>query len=192
MISPTQRTLAHCRKLGHVAAITEHWNHYARVRQDLFGFIDVLVIDPGCSGCIAIQTTSGSNTSKRQRKIEAIPAAVEWLRAGNQIIVVGWAKRGPRGKRKVWTGREVYAALRGDVIEWHETPMTATLKPGWKLPEANCCERTMRPVAYFDGREVSCFFECCTCGKCEPEIEWPFVDEYANALDFRRLGFGIE
>ena len=42
---PTQRTLARLRQEGALeVAIVEHWNPHARIRQDLFGFIDILAI----------------------------------------------------------------------------------------------------------------------------------------------------
>ena len=108
MSSPTQRSLAYIRKEWPeaVCAIVERWNPYAKVRQDLFGFIDILV----ClrHQVIAIQTTSDSNVAARVAKIEATPAAAIWLQSPTRRIVVhGWAKKGPRGKRKVWTLREV-------------------------------------------------------------------------------------
>jgi hypothetical protein len=36
-MSPTQRSLAHLRRLGYQARVVERWNPFARVRQDLFG-----------------------------------------------------------------------------------------------------------------------------------------------------------
>lgn len=108
-MTPTQRSLKRLRDAGYTIAITEHWNPFARVRQDLFGFIDLLAI--GMNGIFAIQTTSGSNVAARIKKITELPAAREWLESGQRIFVHGWAKRGPRGKRKVWTCREVEITL---------------------------------------------------------------------------------
>ena len=107
-MSPTQRSLALLRKQGYTVAITEHWNQYARIRQDLFGFVDVLAVS---ERMLAIQTTSGTNVSKRVKKIIELEAAREWLEAGHRIVVHGWAKRGERGKRKLWTCREVEVTL---------------------------------------------------------------------------------
>jgi hypothetical protein len=55
---------------------------------------------------IGIQATSGSNHSKRVDKARAEPRLATWLGAGCTFAVWSWAKRGARGKRKVWTLRE--------------------------------------------------------------------------------------
>ena len=82
-------------------AIVEKWNVHAKVRQDLFGFADLLAIKD--STTLAVQTTSGSNVSHRLGKIAANPAATLWLRSRQRGIVVhGWCKRGARGQRKTW------------------------------------------------------------------------------------------
>lgn len=106
-MSPTQRTLKKLRDDGWTAAITEHWNSYAKIRQDLFGFIDVLAFKDEFT--LAVQTTSGSNVSARLDKIKALPAAKAWACGSifRQITIHGWRKVGPRGKRKVWECREV-------------------------------------------------------------------------------------
>ena len=39
-ITPTQRTLKHMRERGYTCQVVEHWNPFARIRQDLYGFID--------------------------------------------------------------------------------------------------------------------------------------------------------
>ena len=103
--SPTQRTLAECRKRGWPCQVVEHWNQYARIRQDLFGFGDIIALD-GKPGCLLIQATSTGNMSSRVHKIEENEIAPQWLAAGNRIQVWGWAKRGPAGKRKAWTLKE--------------------------------------------------------------------------------------
>jgi hypothetical protein len=117
--SPTQRTLALLRKQGYTCAITEHWNTFAKLRNDLFGFVDVLAIAPQM---IAVQTTSGDNVSHRLEKIRSIPAAREWLEDGHRIIIHGWAKRGGRGQRKLWGCREVEVTLEMLTNVEDETP----------------------------------------------------------------------
>lgn len=103
-MTPTQRSLAHARSLGFTAGITEKWNQFARIRQDLFGFIDLVLIREG-SGIIAVQTTSGANHAARVSKIRASDEAGVWLAAGGRIEVWSWSKCGERGKRKLWTLR---------------------------------------------------------------------------------------
>lgn len=108
MASPTQRSLALLRKQGYECAITERWNQFARIRQDLFGFIDVLAV---ADRMIAVQTTSGSNVSARVKKIKQVEAARNWLEAGHRIVVHGWRQVGKAGQRKRWEVREVEISL---------------------------------------------------------------------------------
>lgn len=86
--------------------ITEHWNSFVKRRKDFLGFADLVCIRG--NDTLAVQTTSGTNVAARIAKIRTIQAAALWLESPTRRIVVhGWAKRGPRGKRKVWTCREV-------------------------------------------------------------------------------------
>lgn len=104
MSSPTQRSLRHLRDNNWTAEITEHWNPFAHIRHDLFGFCDILAISPG-RGFLAVQTTSAVNFNKRVGKVKAEPKAGLWLASGGRIQVHGWSKKGPRGKRKIWQCR---------------------------------------------------------------------------------------
>jgi hypothetical protein len=101
-MSPTSRTLAELRRLGYTAAIVERWNPWAKIRQDLYGFIDVLAIKAGAIGVLAIQTTTSDHASNRMQKAQESPNLRVWLDCGNTFEVWGWAKRGARGARKAW------------------------------------------------------------------------------------------
>src|ERR1700751_4932922 len=57
--SPTQRSKAYLENAGYLVAITERWNPHAKVRQDMFGFIDMLAVKEG--EILGVQTTSRSN-----------------------------------------------------------------------------------------------------------------------------------
>lgn len=105
--SPTQRSLALMRKEGYVCAIVEHWNPFANIRQDLYGFIDIVCLRGGEVGVLGIQTTSTGNINARIKKIQANPNYILWLQTGNRIEVQGWAKRGKAGKVKHWTVKRV-------------------------------------------------------------------------------------
>lgn len=96
--SPTQRSLARARKLGWLPAVVERWNPHARIRQDLFGFLDLVALD-GEPGLLGIQATSSSNAAARVRKIQDLEsdAPRRWLEAGNRIEVWGWKKL-PNGR----------------------------------------------------------------------------------------------
>jgi hypothetical protein len=105
MSSPTQRSLKELRRLGWCAAVTERWNSFAKLRQDLWGFVDVLAMKPG-EGFMAIQATTTANQSKRIEKIKAEPRALTFLQSGGRLFVHGWSKKGARGKRKTWSLNE--------------------------------------------------------------------------------------
>ncbi len=100
MTSPTQRSLKYMRDAGYLAEVTEHWNQWAGIRQDLFGFIDILCLGDDIVG---VQTTTKSNMSARVNKImdHANIAAVR--KSGIRIEVHGWAK----GKNGRWSVKVV-------------------------------------------------------------------------------------
>jgi len=118
MSSPTSRSLEKMRKAGFLAEVVERWNQWARVRHDLFGFIDVLALRG--NELWAIQTTSGSNVSARIKKIRETPSSAQWLSSPTRrIIVHGWARRGAKGKRKLWACREIEVLVDGEVeLTW--------------------------------------------------------------------------
>jgi hypothetical protein len=99
--TPTARTLVRLRADGWLASVVERWNAHARIRQDLFGFIDVLAIRPG-SPPLAVQATTTKNQAARLAKALALPELRTWLAAGCAFEVWGWSKKGPRGRRKLW------------------------------------------------------------------------------------------
>lgn len=99
-MSPTQRTLKHMRKNGYTCAVVERWNPYARVRQDLYGVIDVLCL--GEREVVGVQATSGSNVSARMAKIAASEHIAALRKAGVRMLVHGWRKTKGR-----WALREV-------------------------------------------------------------------------------------
>ncbi len=99
--SPTQRSLEYLRAQGYLVAIVEKWNPHACIRQDLFGFIDVLAIRR--DETLAVQVTSADHVAERLTKIglaEHLPRVRE---ANWRIVVHGWRKNA-NGR---WTLREV-------------------------------------------------------------------------------------
>jgi hypothetical protein len=101
--SPTQRTLKLFRSMGYTCYITERWNPFAHIRQDLYGFIDVLAIKE--KEIVGIQACAGASHAARRAKIAAEPNAKLWLLAGGKIALVSWSKMGERGKAKRWKER---------------------------------------------------------------------------------------
>ena len=89
-MSPTQRTLAALRKAGYRAAVVERWNPHARIRQDLFGVVDVLAIRAGET--LAVQACS-SRVADRVRKLADSEALPDMRAAGWRVEVWGWTKR---------------------------------------------------------------------------------------------------
>lgn len=100
-MTPTQRTLAELRKRGYTCAIVERWNPHAKIRQDLFGVIDVLAVRDGET--LGVQATSGSNVAARVAKIAASEHVAALRSAGWSLAVWGWRKSAA-GR---WTLREV-------------------------------------------------------------------------------------
>lgn len=109
-MSPTQRALAVLKEVGATVAIVEKFVRFPPPghRVDLFGFIDILAIRDGKT--LGIQVTTDAHVAERVLKIRASPHLPILLAAGWQISVWGFSKKGPRGKRKTWTLREVIVA----------------------------------------------------------------------------------
>lgn len=110
-LSPTQRTLRALREQGLVCAIVEKWNPYGGpygIRQDLFGIIDILALDPR-RGVVGVQST-GQDFAGHLRKLteEKAQECLEWLTTpGTALELWAWrkvkAQRG--GKALIWQPR---------------------------------------------------------------------------------------
>ena len=112
-MTPTQLSLKHLRTEGYTCAVVERWNQYARIRQDLYGCIDILAIRPGAT--LAVQTTAAPHASERLKKMEGLESVLTMILAGWRVVVHEWGKRGARGKRKTWTLREIQVH-RGETL----------------------------------------------------------------------------
>lgn len=85
----------------------EKWNPHSKIRQDLFGFADLLAYTDG--RIALIQTTSRSNLAARRRKILESDAAMHWVTyAGGDIFLHGWyqASKTKGGPAIFWTLKE--------------------------------------------------------------------------------------
>lgn len=102
-MSPTARSLAHLRELGYRPAVVEKTIPRTYIKQDCFG-VDILGLKAG-HPILAVQCTSGANVAARITKLQAAGFDTLWKSVGVAIEVWGWAKQGPRGKRKIWTVR---------------------------------------------------------------------------------------
>ena len=100
-MSPTQRSLAYLRKVGYDVEIVEKFNHFAKVRHDLFNFADLLASRDGVP-LMFVQVTTQSNASARRKKLLANVIAKRLVRQKLEVVLHAWAKRGGRGERKTW------------------------------------------------------------------------------------------
>ena len=99
MTSPTKKGLEKLRKEGYLAQVVEKFNMFAHVRQDLFGFIDLVAIKEDSNGVLGVQATSMTNVSSHIQKCLKSPALPIWLKAGNRFEVWGWEVKEVVGKR---------------------------------------------------------------------------------------------
>lgn len=88
--SPTQLTLRELRKTCAAVQVVEKWNPHARIRQDLFGFVDVIALRG--TDTIAIQSTSWTNVPARAKKIADSPLVAAVREAGWIVLIHGWRK----------------------------------------------------------------------------------------------------
>lgn len=98
-MTPTARGVAKLKANGYRVAVVEKWDPHARIRQDLFGIIDLLAIRNGET--LAVQTTSSSNVAARMTKIADSEATPDIRAAGWRFEVHGWRK----GKNGRWQCR---------------------------------------------------------------------------------------
>lgn len=115
----TQRSLKYLREQGWTVCIVEKFlpargtMKFPR-RIDAFGFGDILACAPithenydGRQSKIAlVQSCPGASHAEHKAKILAIPEFQTWKASGGMVLLMSWAKQGPRGKRKMWTVRE--------------------------------------------------------------------------------------
>ena len=127
-----------------MAAVVEHWNSFTKIRQDLFGWIDIVAAHPNHPGILAVQTTTGANAAARVQKAKGNGALVAWLLAGGRLAVYAWSKHkqiksdGTRGRRDVWTLREIPVGLE-------ELNESSFLSPGLSPVRASRGEAAITP-----------------------------------------------
>jgi hypothetical protein len=110
--TPTARALARLRELGYLADVVERRLPRCFITRDLFGCIDVVAVRPG--EVLGVQCTSASNLAARLARARGAPGLRDWLAAGARFGVWGWAKRRPRGRRKVWCVLRVTTNMLND------------------------------------------------------------------------------
>ena len=121
-LSPTQRTLKAMKDQGRLCGIVERFNPHVGthgIRQDLFGFIDIIAIDP-VDGIVAIQSC-GQDFSGHIKKIqeERNEIAFEWMKHA-KCELWGWRKvknklkGGGYGKSMRWQARVADLSIDSD------------------------------------------------------------------------------
>ena len=113
-MSPTQRTIRQLKTQGVVCGIVERFNAHVGphgIRQDLFGIIDIIALDPQ-RGVVGIQACAGSGYSSHYQKLttERAQDTQNWLETpGTSLHIWAWRKikkkRG--GKAMIWSPRVV-------------------------------------------------------------------------------------
>jgi len=88
-MSPTQRSLKYLRDEGYLVAIVEHWQPFARIRKDLWGWADLLAIKRG--EVLAVQVTS-EGVASRVAKVTNSETIGRVREAGIRVEVHGWRK----------------------------------------------------------------------------------------------------
>jgi predicted PhzF superfamily epimerase YddE/YHI9 len=88
-MTPTERSLKYLREKGYLCAIVEKWNPHARIRQDLWGWCDILAIKK--DEVLAVQVTS-TGVAARITKIQNSETVGRVREAGIRIEVHGHRK----------------------------------------------------------------------------------------------------
>lgn len=106
-MTPQARTKQHYNGLGYSVGTVERWNAHVKrkdggvgIRQDLFGFIDLIVM--AYSELWAVQVSGYSKHAEHRAKILSNANAPTWLRCGGRIFLVSWYNP----KRGDWQFRE--------------------------------------------------------------------------------------
>lgn len=105
-MTPTQRTLAFMREQGRLCAIVEKYNAFVGpngIRQDCFGWMDILAIDP-VDGIVGVQSC-GQNWAEHVAKLiqERNEALAEWVK---------------HAKAELWGWRKVKLHRGGKALRW--------------------------------------------------------------------------
>ena len=98
-MSPLQRSMKQLRAEGMVVEKVEWWNAWGKVRQDLFGILDLLAIHPGTGSTTGVQVTTMGQKQPHMRKMRASKMLPLLKKAGWIIILHSWRKL----KKTGWT-----------------------------------------------------------------------------------------
>lgn len=97
-VSPTQRSLEYLREQGYHVEVVEKWNPWARIRQDLWGWCDLLAIRKGEVLAVQVTASAVANRIKKIQESLTVPIVRD---AGIRIEVHGWRQN----SKKEWVLR---------------------------------------------------------------------------------------
>jgi len=118
------------RSEGYSAAVVEKWNPWAGprrpmrqpcgcmvekavgVRQDLWGFVDIVAVRPDKTGTLYVQSTVAARLADHLRTALAKPELKALLEARNRFECHGWIKR-PKTKTRP---RERWEVVRREIV----------------------------------------------------------------------------
>jgi hypothetical protein len=134
--SHLEKTHAKLKEMGYTYAKVEYFNPWSKTTLDLFGLHDTVAIrgdKPGVWGINSCGEDVSTHINKYLRGYwkPATPSKpaklfgpneclLPWLKAGNRFSLFGWVKRGAKGKRKLWTLRNIEFFVVGDRVEFKE------------------------------------------------------------------------
>lgn len=122
-MTPTQRTMKELKKNGLKAAIVEKWNAHIKIRQDMFGIIDIIALCPE-RGVIGVQSTGQAfNAHVIKLRDEKAQETLDWLSVpGTSLELWGWRKLKKKrgGKQMIWKPRVGDFFIKDGYIEFQE------------------------------------------------------------------------
>ena len=114
-MSSNARTKQYLLSLGWHCDIVERFNPHAGkfgVRVDMFGFIDIVAVNPHENRIVWVQAC-GTDFQPHRRKMvdeathEIRQVAIDFLESNKQILLIGWRKvlKKRSGKQRIWQER---------------------------------------------------------------------------------------
>ncbi len=100
-VTPSARSMERLRGQGFIVEKVERWNHFAGIRQDLFGVFDIVAVHPERKVIVGVQVTTDKNLAARRTKMLESQKARAWCHAGGRAVIHAWGKEG-KGRGRRW------------------------------------------------------------------------------------------
>lgn len=123
-VSAASRTLKVLKKDGWICALAEKWNPFVGIRQDLFGFMDILALKPG-HRIRAINATTASEIGRHIEKYRENAALRYWLKSIGQPHF------------ELWAWRRLKSTEEGKRVEWRPRVFAFEATPAFSATERN-------------------------------------------------------